>query len=115
MDGKIETKEQMKTLRVEPEKAARPPVVYEQRGGLVPTNFDEAFRMAAAFAGSGMVPKAYEGKPEAVFVAMQMGAELGIPPLQAVQNIAVINGKPGVYGDMGKALLLAKQSLLSRN
>ena len=84
----------------------RPPVEFRPQGGLVATNFEEAYRMASAFAGSGMVPKAYADKPEACFVAMQMGAEIGLPALQAIQNIAVINGKPGIYGDIGKALLL---------
>jgi len=86
--------------------AYRPPVEFRPQGGLVATNFEEAYRMASAFAGSGMVPKAYADKPEACFVAMQMGAEIGLPALQAIQNIAVINGKPGIYGDIGKALLL---------
>jgi hypothetical protein len=35
-----------------------------------------------------------------------MGSELGIPPMQAIQNIAVINGRPGIFGDLGRALLL---------
>ena len=99
----------------QPAKAPRPPVVFEQKGGLVPKTFDEAFRMATIFSASGLVPKAYLDKPEACFVAMQMGAELGIPPLQSLQNIAVINGKPGIYGDLGKALLLQAGCLIDED
>jgi len=56
---------------------------------------------------SQMVPKAYQGKPEDVLVAIQWGRELGLAPLQALQNIACINGKPSVYGDAAMALVQA--------
>ncbi len=42
-----------------------------------------------------------------VLVAMQWGAEIGLAPMQALQNIAVINGKPSVYGDAAMALVQA--------
>lgn len=67
-------------------------------GGLVPQDVDEMFRMATAIAKSGMAPKGLD-RPEQVFVALQMGAEIGLAPMQAVQNIAVINGRPSVWGD----------------
>ena len=44
---------------------------------------------------SGMLPKAYD-KPEAVLVACSIGAELGFSPMQALQVINVIEGKPTV-------------------
>jgi len=34
-----------------------------------------------------------------VLVAIQMGAEVGLTPMAALQNIAVINGRPSVWGD----------------
>ena len=74
---------------------------------LVPKTMEEAFKMAEMMAASDFVPKAYQGKPGNVLVAVQMGQEIGLKPMQAVQNIAVINGKPGIYGDAGKAILLA--------
>ena len=36
---------------------------------------------------------------------MQWGYEIGLAPLQALQNISVINGKPSVYGDAAMALV----------
>ena len=78
----------------------------DQTFSLVPRNLDEAFRLAEVLANSDMVPKDYRGKPGNVLVAVQMGLELGLKPLAAIQNIAVVNGKPGLYGDAGKALLL---------
>ena len=35
---------------------------------------------------------------------MQWGMELGLAPLQAMQNIAVINGRPSILGDAMMAL-----------
>jgi hypothetical protein len=63
------------------------------------TTFDEASRLATAMAKSDLVPKGFREKPYDVLVAMQMGAELGFAPMQALQSIAVINGRPGLYGD----------------
>jgi len=45
-----------------------------------------------------MAPKGME-RPESVLVAIQMGAEVGLTPMAALQNIAVINGRPSVWGD----------------
>lgn len=67
--------------------------------GMNARNWEEAFRIAKQLATSTLVPKAYQDHPEDIVVAMQMGAEIGLAPMQALQSIAVINGKPGVYGD----------------
>jgi hypothetical protein len=40
-------------------------------------------------------------------VCIQWGMEMGLAPMQALQNIAVINGKPSVYGDAMMALVQA--------
>lgn len=72
-----------------------------------PQTFDQAMWLAETLAASEMVPKQYRGKVGDCFIAMQWGAELGLKPLQAMQSIAVVNGKPSIYGDAGKAVLLA--------
>lgn len=66
---------------------------------LSPSNFEHAYRMANMICKTEMVPKAYQNKPQDVLVAMEMGRTLGLSPLSAVQNIAVINGRPTLYGD----------------
>jgi hypothetical protein len=71
-----------------------------------PTSFEEAWRIAQVLADSDMVPKDYKGKPSNCLIAMQWGADLGIPGMQALQNIAVINGRPSIWGDVAKALAL---------
>lgn len=74
---------------------------------LQPSTLNEAFEMANMLSASQMVPKHYQGKPQDTLVAMMMGSEIGLNPIQALQNIAVINGKPAIYGD---ALLALVQS-----
>ncbi len=78
---------------------------------IVPTTLETAWTMAGKFAKSGMLPKSYlsndpEERTAKVFTAMQLGAEVGMSPMQAIQNIAVINGQPSIWGDAQKALVL---------
>ena len=55
---------------------------------------------------SGIVPVAYAGRPSAIFAAIQYGREFNIPPMSALQNIAVINGKPTLGTDLMVALAM---------
>jgi hypothetical protein len=75
--------------------------------GFAPTSITEAIKFSEMLAKSQMVPRQYHGKPEDVLVAIQWGCEVGLAPLQSLQNIAVINGKPSIYGDAAMALVLA--------
>lgn len=70
-----------------------------QSGFVSLSNIDEAFAFANMLSQSGMVPKIYTGKPADIVIAMQMGSELGLKPLQSLQNIAVVNGRPTIWGD----------------
>lgn len=72
---------------------------------LRPQTIGEAMELATILAKSTLVPNEYRGKPENVLVAMQLGAEVGLSPFQALQSIAVINGKPAIYGDAGLAIV----------
>ena len=61
---------------------------------LSPRNLAEAMEFAKIIAQSDMVPKDYVNKPGNVLVAVQTGAELGLKPMQSLQGISVINGRP---------------------
>lgn len=74
---------------------------------LAPRNLGEAMEFAKIIASSDMVPKDYINKPGNVLVAVQTGAELGLKPMQSLQGISVINGRPGVWGDAMWALILS--------
>ncbi len=73
--------------------------------GLVPRDMSEAMHLADVLASSDLVPRDYQRKPGNILVAMQWGAEVGLKPLQALQNIAVINGRPALWGDAVVALV----------
>jgi hypothetical protein len=75
----------------------KPPVLAGERG-LQLRSLDDYWRMAQCVSSSGLAPKGLE-KPEAALIAMQLGAEIGLPPLASLQQIAVINGRPSIYGD----------------
>ena len=75
--------------------------------GFAPTTLTEAIQFSEMLASSSMVPKAYQGKPNDVLVCLQWGYEMGMAPMQALQNIAVINGRPSMYGDSLMALVQA--------
>jgi hypothetical protein len=66
--------------------------------GIRPRTMEELFIFAKAVINSGLAPRDFK-TPEAVLVAVQMGMELGLPPMAALQGIAVINGRPAVFGD----------------
>jgi hypothetical protein len=75
--------------------------------GIVPTNIEEAFRLASAIAKSGMAPRGMD-KPETIMAAMLHGMEIGLPPMTALNKIAVVNGRPTVWGDAVPALLWSR-------
>lgn len=72
---------------------------------LAPSNLDQAMSLANMICNSQLCPKNYQRKPEDTLVAMMMGNELGLNPLQSIKNIAVINGRPSIYGDALMALV----------
>lgn len=82
---------------------------------LSPRTFEQALQLAEYMAKSEMVPKQYRGRPGDCFIAMQWGMEIGLKPLQALQSIAAINGKPNIYGDAGKALLLSHGCIIEED
>lgn len=77
------------------------------RVGVAPSNVDEAWRLSVMMAKSDLVPKMFRNKPEDVMVAIQLGTEIGFAPMQALQSIAVINGRPSVWGDGFLALIMS--------
>lgn len=74
----------------------------------VPRTFSEQMHFAEAVSqAKGMLPRAYEGNPANVLVAVQYGASLGIEPMAALQNIDVIQGKPTLSAKAVAALVRA--------
>ena len=69
-----------------------------------PKGLDEASALAARMAGSSLVPKDYRGKPDDILVAWSLGAPLKLSLLSSLQNIAVVNGRPSIWGDAALAV-----------
>ena len=72
--------------------------------GIIINDMDSLWRFSTAVAKSGLAPKGIQ-TGEAIFVAIQMGLEVGMTPMAALQNIAVINGRPSIWGDAQLALV----------
>lgn len=66
---------------------------------LNPTTAEAAMKTAEWMAKSDLVPKAYHGKPHDIVIAAAMGARLGLDPFSALAGIAVVNGRPTLWGD----------------
>jgi hypothetical protein len=60
-------------------------------------NIGNAFSLAELVVKAGFAPKG--SSVESSVVAMIHGAKLGLDPLAAVQGIAVVNGRPTLWGD----------------
>lgn len=74
-------------------------LVAAKAAALLPRSLEEAMRLAEMLAESDLVPKDFKNKPGNVLVAIQYGLELGLHPMQAVQSICVLNGRPCLWGD----------------
>lgn len=74
---------------------------------IIPQSVEEVFRIAKAIHASGLAPNGMKSV-EQITVAIMHGAEIGLPPMQAIQRIAVVNGRPTIWGDALPALLLAR-------
>ena len=66
---------------------------------LKPTTLTEAMEYSKMIAGSSFCPPILKNKTGDVLICMQIGYELGLSIVQSLQYIAVINGKPCVWGD----------------
>ena len=73
---------------------------------IVPRSMEEALTLARAVVASGMAPHGLE-TPEACLIAILHGLEVGLTPLSALQRIAVIDGRPTIWGDGAMALVRA--------
>jgi len=80
---------------------------------MTPKNMEEAEKFSEMIANSAICPPDYKGKPGDILVCMQMGSEVGLKPMQSLQNIAVINGRPSIWGDAIPALIKIHPKFIS--
>lgn len=83
-----------------------------QSNALQIQTWDQLDRFADLVCDAGMVPYGLckkDGTPNkaAVMVAVQFGQEVGLSPMQALQNIMVTKGRPTIWGDATPGLIRA--------
>lgn len=66
----------------------------------------DAHKLATAVAGTQMIPKHFQGKPDECAAAMLYGASLGLDPMQSVRQIYVVHGQAALYARAMVALVM---------
>lgn len=67
-----------------------------------------AHKLATVLCNTQMVPQVFRGKPDDGAAAILYGAELGLKPQQALQQVFVVHGQPAIYARTMVALLKSK-------
>lgn len=70
-------------------------------------SFEAAKELGQFIISSGYAPKHFDGKPEAVVLAIDAGKKLGLDWFQSLQESFIVNGIPGYKGKILKALVQA--------
>lgn len=73
--------------------------------GVALETLDDLWRFSAIVAKTEFAPKGWTA--EQCMIAIQFALEVGLTPMQGLQNVCVINGKPALYGDAPLALCRA--------
>lgn len=67
-----------------------------------------AFELASSLCKTDMVPAIYKHKPDNGAAAILYGAELGLTPIQSMQQIFVVHNTPAIYARTMVALVMAR-------
>lgn len=95
------------------------PLAMGEGGYILPTTMEEAYRMAVAVIKGGMMPDSYkdidaEKQAQKVMLGLASAMEAGLPPLYGLRQIAIINGRPAMWGDAMMALVQSKKLLANQ-
>lgn len=67
-------------------------------------DLDQVMRLSKTMAVSSLLPQPLRGKPADVLVAIMYGQEIGLQPMQSIQSIYVVNGRPTISAQLWVAL-----------
>lgn len=81
--------------------------------GIAIANTDDLAMVVNMAVRSDLCPKQYRGKPNDAMIAALSGMRVGWGVMQSLQYIAVINGRPSMYGDGPTGLALASGKVAS--
>lgn len=73
---------------------------------IVPQSMEDAYRLGKAVCMAGMAPRGLD-TPEKAMIAIMQGMEVGLTPMASLQRIAVVNGRPTIWGDGAMSLVRA--------
>ena len=72
---------------------------------LTPQSWQEAEKLAKLLCKTKLVPQGFES-PDLCLIAIMQGMEMGLPPMMALQRMALVEGKLTLWGDGALALVL---------
>ncbi len=75
---------------------------------IIPRDLDQAWRYSEMVCRAGLAPSGYDNDPKKVVIGVLTALELGVPPMQGLRGIAIINNRPSVWGDLAVALIQSK-------
>lgn len=70
-------------------------------------DLSSAHRLGTVIASTAFAPAHFRGKPEECAIAILYGDTIGLDPMNAIQQIFVIGGKPALYARAMVAIVLA--------
>jgi len=76
----------------------------QQKSIFDPQAFSHMLNLAKHFSESKLIPQQFQNAPSDCLIAIQYAAELGINPLQFMQNSYIVHGKPGIESKLAIAL-----------
>lgn len=91
--------------------APKPSTVMFGSLGVQIRTLEEGYAFAKCVEASGFAPPSLKTQ-SAIFIAIQFGQEIGLTPMQSLQSLAIINGRPSIFGDAALALVRSKGDLL---
>lgn len=83
-------------------------LVANERGYIAPTSIEEAVRLANAVVVGRLAPNSYNNDPGMITLGIMSALEAGLPPLYGLRQIAIIQGRPVIWGDAAMALVQSK-------
>lgn len=69
---------------------------------------DAAVRFAEIIAPTHFVPGGLRGKPDQILACIMLGRELGLGPMRSLSWIVIVDGRPTLYAEGLRALILAR-------
>jgi len=81
--------------------------------GLLPVMTEHDKETAIWLSKSALVPEDYQNRPENIIAAAIHGRDLGLNIMQSLQSIAVIGGRPSLFGDAALAIVQRHPDLMN--